>query len=187
MNTQIEQMSEEEREEIVQYGLKRGKVIFLSTFITIMLGWLFGVVWQSIVFWFSFSILRKYIGGYHADTERQCYISSFVMVVISLLCIKTFDYSEGWTIALLTVSLIAILFLAPVGNTNHILDEDEKRKYGLKGKITASLLYLIYVFLYFTKKQISISAIATAILLGTILLVLGYVKIYKDTHIMSKG
>lgn len=32
----IEQMSEEEREEIVQYGLKRGKIILLSTIVTII-------------------------------------------------------------------------------------------------------------------------------------------------------
>lgn len=38
MDVQIGQMSEEEREEIVRYGIKRGKVKFISTLITIFLG-----------------------------------------------------------------------------------------------------------------------------------------------------
>ena len=68
MSIQIEQLSEEEREEIINYGIRRSIVISISTIVTIMAGYLLGIVWQSIFFLFCFSALRKYAGGYHADT-----------------------------------------------------------------------------------------------------------------------
>ncbi len=61
MSIQIEQLSEEEREEIINYGIRRSIVISISTIVTIMAGYLLGIVWQSIFFLFCFSALRKYI------------------------------------------------------------------------------------------------------------------------------
>ena len=78
MSIQIEQLSEEEREEIINYGIRRSIVISISTIVTIMAGYLLGIVWQSIFFLFCFSALRKYAGGYHADTPIRCYFLSFI-------------------------------------------------------------------------------------------------------------
>lgn len=72
MSIQIEQLSEEEREEIINYGIRRSIVISISTIVTIMAGYLLGIVWQSIFFLFCFSALRnidkKYLFG-----EESCY------------------------------------------------------------------------------------------------------------------
>ena len=57
MSIQIEQLSEEEREEIINYGIRRSIVISISTIVTIMAGYLLGIVWQSIFFLFCFSAL----------------------------------------------------------------------------------------------------------------------------------
>lgn len=176
MDAQIGQMSEEEREEIVRYGIKRGKVIFISTLITIFLGWVLGVFWQSIIFWFCLSILRKYAGGYHADTEKQCYLISFIMVFTSLLCIKLITYSTFWGIALQTICLLIIFFLAPVENMNHILDEDEKRKYGMRTKIISILFCSGYVILLFQNKQNVMRALVIANVVVSVSLVMGYIK-----------
>lgn len=173
---QIEQILEKEREEIIKYGIKRGKIIFISTLITIMLGFFLGVAWQSIIFWFSLSILRKYAGGYHADTEKRCYAISFAMVLISLFCIKQMNIFRGWEIILQTINTFIILFLAPVENTNHILDKEEKKKYTTKTRITVTLLYAIYVFLCFINKQEMANSIGMAIFVVTISLILGYIK-----------
>lgn len=59
MSIQIEQLSEEEREEIINYGIRRSIVISISTIVTIMAGYLLGIVWQSIFFLFCFSALRN--------------------------------------------------------------------------------------------------------------------------------
>lgn len=172
-------MSEKEREEIIRYGIKRGIVIFISTLITIMCGWLMGIVWQSVFFWVSFSVLRKYIGGYHSDTEKKCYVISFITVLTSLLGIKMIKCGGGLGIALQTICLIIVLLIAPVENVNHILDKDERIKYGIKGRNIEILLYLIYISLYLANKRDISVAIGTANVTGTIFLVIGYVKIHK--------
>lgn len=119
MDVQIEQMSEEDREELIRYGIKRGKVIFLSTLITILLGGFIGVFWQSVIFWLIISILRRYAGGYHSDTEKQCYIISFITVIIALFIIKLVSYSQEEIFLLQTISSLIIFFFAPVENINH--------------------------------------------------------------------
>lgn len=43
MDLQTLQMTEEERQEIVHYGIKRGKVILISTMLTIMMGGVLGI------------------------------------------------------------------------------------------------------------------------------------------------
>lgn len=88
MSIQIEQLSEEEREEIINYGIRRSIVISISIIVTIMAGYLLGIVWQSIFFLFCFSALRKYAGGYHADTPIRCYFLSFITLFIALMGIK---------------------------------------------------------------------------------------------------
>lgn len=44
MSIQIEQLSEEEREEIINYGIRRSIVISISTIVTIMAGYLLGII-----------------------------------------------------------------------------------------------------------------------------------------------
>ena len=47
MSIQIEQLSEEEREEIINYGIRRSIVISISTIVTIMAGYLLGIALQD--------------------------------------------------------------------------------------------------------------------------------------------
>lgn len=65
MNGKSEQILEEEREEIIRYGMKRGKVIIVSTLITILIGYFLGIPRQSIIFWFSLSILRRSVRRFY--------------------------------------------------------------------------------------------------------------------------
>lgn len=176
MEMQIEQMSEKEREEIIRYGIKRGKVIFLSTLITLLLGAFIGVIWQSIIFWLSLSMLRKYAGGYHADTEIQCYAISFITVIISLFAIKLLNYKGTWSIVVQTIISLIIWFLAPVENTNHILDIDEKKIYGIRTKIIVIVLYFAYIFLYFINKTGLLNSIGMANLAVMSSLIAGCIK-----------
>lgn len=174
MNVKIQQMSEEERIEIIKYGIKRGKIIFFSTLLTIMFGCLLGIAWQSVIFWFCLSILRKYAGGYHADTENRCYVISFIVVAVSLMCVKQINVSWMLGIVLQTISLLVILVLAPVENKNHILDEDEKKQYATRTRGIEMLLYFTYIFLCFINRESAVAvgmaniAVAVSLLFGCV-------------------
>lgn len=114
MSIQIEQLSEEEREEIINYGIRRSIVISISTIVTIMAGYLLGIVWQSIFFLFCFSALRKYAGGYHADTPIRCYFLSFITLFIALMGIKILQCDDNVGILIQTINLLIIIFLSPI-------------------------------------------------------------------------
>lgn len=64
----LEQFSEEETNQIIVYGIERGKVILITTLIALMLGYVLGIFFQGIIFGVCLSALRRYAGGYHADT-----------------------------------------------------------------------------------------------------------------------
>ena len=179
MSIQIEQLSEEEREEIINYGIRRSIVISISTIVTIMAGYLLGIVWQSIFFLFCFSALRKYAGGYHADTPIRCYFLSFITLFIALMGIKILQCDDNVGILIQTINLLIIIFLSPIDSVVHRLEYDEKKEYGTRAKKIAFIYYVLYCIL----KKASIVYISTPIAVACsmvgISLIGGYIKYRK--------
>lgn len=66
-------------EDIDLYGY--GFFLLLSSALYLVVvaifGSAFGILWESIVFYFLFSILREYAGGIHAKTEHGCMFTSY--------------------------------------------------------------------------------------------------------------
>lgn len=172
----LEQFSEEESNQIIAYGIERGKVILITTLIALMLGYVFGVFFQGIIFWVCLSVLRRYAGGYHADTQNRCYVISFIIVVLSLVSIRHSANIGLIGLVFQAMSLCTILFLAPVENRNRVLDKNEKKKYGVKTKGIAVFLSSIYVILYIVDKQEIAIPMGVASLVVAILLIVGYIK-----------
>ena len=96
--------------EICSYGLE----IFISTMISVcmvlFISTFFTKPLEGIIYLLFYCSLRTYAGGYHADSEEKCYITSFAMVIISLFCIEMLNYKKEIGIILQTISLIIILF-----------------------------------------------------------------------------
>ncbi|UWO21786.1 accessory gene regulator ArgB-like protein [Blautia wexlerae] len=132
METQT--FSKEEKEEIIRYGLDRIKSICTMTFVTLLMGCIFQVFFQSIIFLVCFIALRKYAGGYHADTQNRCYVISTAIIAVALLAIRYMsDGSDNEIFILLqNLNFILLYFLVPVDNKNHRLEYWEKEKYGKK-------------------------------------------------------
>ncbi len=66
-----EHLSEKEQREIIKYGIERGKIIFASTAVVFVLGIFFNIAYQSMLFLFAFCSLRRYAGGYHANSQKN--------------------------------------------------------------------------------------------------------------------
>ena len=67
--------------EIYQYGffVLYSNIIFLL--LTMLLGAVFGVFLQGIIFYVAFFSIRQYAGGYHASTETRCEIMSTLSIL----------------------------------------------------------------------------------------------------------
>ena len=149
METQT--FSKEEKEEIIRYGLDRIKSTCTMTFVTLLMGCIFQVFFQSIIFLVCFIVLRKYAGGYHADTQNRCYVISTVIIAVALLAIRYMSDGSDNEIFILLQSLnfILLYFLVPVDNKNHRLEQWEKEKYGKKARIRIGCMYVLYLSLHF--------------------------------------
>ena len=77
-----------EEQEMIEYGIERLKVNCIGGLIILGSGLFFGVFRESILFFIVFYLLRRYVGGYHADTQKRCYIISFSIILFSICLIK---------------------------------------------------------------------------------------------------
>ena len=91
-----------------------------------------GMIWECILFWLVYKILRKYCGGYHFSTSLKCYLSSCIMCPVVLAVVRYVPYST-------LTALIILSILSPVEAANKPLDEKEQRIFG----ITARILIII--------------------------------------------
>ena len=148
---EIQTFSKEEKEEIIRYGLERIKSTCIMTLVTLLMGCIFQVFFQSIIFLVCFIVLRKYAGGYHADTQNRCYVISTVIFAVALLAIRYMSDGNDNEIFILLQSLnfILLYFLVPVDNKNHRLEQWEKEKYGKKARIRIGCMYVLYLSLHF--------------------------------------
>ena len=175
-----EHFSEEERAELVKYGLARGKTILLSILVILILGYFFGVLWQSIIFYISFCSLRRYAGGFHAESQGRCYAISLVILIISILCMKYANCSIGINILLQATCLVLIFILAPIENKNRKLDDIEQKQYKKKTRANAVVISLMCCFLYWKKNFYIIVPVVIAYIVFVCLLVAGYIKNVKE-------
>lgn len=151
----LEGLSEEEKIEVISFGIKRGKILLFSGAGILLLGCLFNVVRESMVFLLALYSLRIYAGGYHAKTQTRCLALSIIIVSIGFGSIKYFS-GRGNNILFFGALIAGALIwkLAPVENQNKLLDNREKREYGIKARkvlLCQCLVILIAYHLQFTK------------------------------------
>lgn len=177
MNQKV--FTEEERKEIIRYGRERVRVMGISTLVTLLLGWMFGIFIQSVVFLAAFSLIRRYAGGYHADSSGRCYAISLTSVILAFGVMKKVKILITPCLIVQAVSLLIILWLAPVENANKKLDVYEKQKYGEKSRRNAVLLFIISIFFY----EASISKVVYPVCISYVFVALSLIAGQIKNHV----
>ena len=178
----IESLSQEERDEIVQYGMQRGKVMLVTVLVTLILGLLMRMFWQSVVFLFSFSSIRRYAGGYHAKSQKACYVVSLLALFLAFCYIKYVTPNIYFSILLQIICTIIIFLLAPVETENKKLDKAEIQKYRDATRIRLVIAVLAWAILTILMQSQFARPIEAAELLVGILVIWGKASI---SHIKS--
>lgn len=166
-----------EEKEIVLFGLMQGRSLVNSVAVTILLGLLMGLLWESILFVICFLPLRRYAGGFHAKTRRGCLFFSVMIVLAAFFVIKYLRCAD-WIIAAVSFICLAVLWkMAPVENEKRLLSEEEKAHFGKKTKIiagTETFAMLTALLLGGTRCAVVVmSVFATEVLCA----LLGYIKL----------
>ena len=168
----------EEDKEIYSYGFNQILFMILNFITILIIGILFNMLFETIIFIITYIPIRIYAGGYHARTQTKCYIFSVFMLISALYIIKLQLMSNILIIILLSIiSSIIILSLAPVEDKNKILDEKEIETYR---KIAIKNLVIILIFLIVSlilNNIIISSCICISLFYNNIMLIIG--KIYN--------
>ncbi len=184
-NTLIDKNSicKEDRE-LYEYGFFMLLSNLYFTVITCLLGIVFGVFFESLVFFVSFMLIRKYAGGYHAKTETRCQIFSTASIFLSVIFIRYIDFEKIslFLFILTVIASILIFAFSPLDTPEKPLDIKEKSYFKKISYIILTVLDIFFVVAYFLNwNEISVS-VATAILFESVLITLGKISRIKRNN-----
>lgn len=152
---------------------------------SLILGLLLGIPFQSIIFFITIVALRRYAGGYHADTEKRCLVISSAYLLIGIILIKTMNlYGDRINFSIiLSISALCslvILFLCPCDSPSKPVEKERVK--GIRIKCTAIILMIFIIMLFLVKfdKSQFISIFFSAIIIETILIIAGKIKNQKN-------
>lgn len=172
-------MLETERDEIIQYGIEREKIILVSIAIILGLGCVFDIFYLSIIFSLAFCALRRYAGVYHAKTQKRCYVISLIILIMSFIIMKyisKLDHVEG-LILLMAFCCGIIWHFAPIENKNKSLDELEQKKFQYETRKILVIESIISLIAYVFDSVMIFIAISIAIVVACIVVVVGIIQI----------
>lgn len=149
----------------------------------LFIGWLFGMVVESVIFYASFIAVRKFAGGYHAMTPLRCYLFSTITIFISLLLLQQLsNFSKTITCVFIlsaSVSIICIIILSPLDSGNKPISyKKEKRLYKVISSINSVVLFLVSLCLLCVNEQYGLS-VMLGLFLSAAVLVMRVVQIKK--------
>lgn len=166
--------------EIVAYGLFSIISKLLYAVICIICGLIFDKVLESCIFYSSFLFIKKYAGGFHAETEFGCFCVSTLSIVISIFVIYLSEMYLILELVIFSLSLIAYILIwlyAPIPSKEKPLNENEYKRYKniSKKRIIISIIMVLLPYA-FVNENIGIS-MAVAAILESILLISGKMKL----------
>ena len=167
-----------EDEALYSYGFRQGAVFLLNIATMLCIGWLMGMVKESITFMLAYLPLRRMAGGYHARTQLRCYLLGIVLTTSVLLAVKWLPWNLYLCSVLLIVSSGIIIWLAPVEDHNKPLDEAERVRYRKNAIQILSLEIVVYVYMV-TLRYIIVSKTMILALIAIDIMLLLKLKNFK--------
>lgn len=150
---------DEEREMVINFGIRlifgeMPKIILLF-----IIGFLLGIGWYTILFFFLLAAYRSFTGGFHLKTHIGCMITTSILYLLPIMLAKYIIISQVYILYSMT-ALIAIFSIfiitkyAPADTENiPILSKKERKVKKIKSYI--SLIVLTTIILVSPNKQIS--------------------------------
>lgn len=98
--------------------------------LAVIIGFVLGCAVQSIIFFIAFQFVRRFAGGYHADTEIKCTVLSVSTIFLSILMCRLardFNFSVYLTVPAAVCALLTAVF-CPLDTPSKPLSAAEKKR-----------------------------------------------------------
>jgi len=145
---------EGENEQIIKYGYE---IIFYSLMqiaFLLALGRILRKSVEAIIFVISFSMVRRHVGGYHANSKIQCTLLTSVLLLVVVFLPEQFKQEQSLVLILMTLFYMLVFqLLAPVESERKLLSIKQKernRKYGFA--VATGFTIIAYMLLKYRKR-----------------------------------
>lgn len=153
----------------------------IYTTFTLLVGFILKQFFESVIYYITFSLLRRYAGGFHATSERSCRIITILSIVLSLIIIKACDtHNLKKVIIPLTVVAIFLIFaFCPMDTAAKQLNMKEKIHYRRISRTILSVIVFVIIISFCCKIIILIYPCCVGLILEGALLIFGKIKEIK--------
>ena len=165
-------------QDIYSYGM----FMFLSFAIFGVIAFVFGIIFDCVIesffFYIFFQLLRKYCGGYHADTSGRCEFMTTIIIIICIASIKAVEYLKSENILfLISLLFFAIVYiLSPIDTKENPLSKEEKKEFQKISRIIIWVILSIISVTFIAKFDLLFVPCCVSIILEGALLIAGKIK-----------
>lgn len=168
----------EEDAEIYVYGFYILYTYVLYFIITVLFSVLLGVVWESVLFYFLFMLIRGYAGGIHAKTETACMGLTTLSLLISVfgILLSSITAFKSWILIWGVLGSGSIIIFSPLESPEKPLEIEESQSFRRLSILLVSGYVVLGVLTYLSKIYSFAAAVAISLFLEGVLLVIGKMK-----------
>lgn len=167
-----------EEKELYEYGLFMILSYLVFFIIAEIIGIIIKIPLEAILFFVTFSLIRNFSGGVHADSEIKCDIITTISISVSELLIRLLKdtASDYIVLVMLSISSILLIVLRPVGSQNKEISEEDITYYHKKViLLTVPAAVASVLCIIFDRRSIS-AALSVALSLVSVLFVTGKIQ-----------
>jgi len=140
--------------DLFSYGFDALCIYVLYLLIIIPVSVYQGYALELICFLFFFIPIRRYLGGFHFESEKICLITSVLMTIVALEIQKNFSLPYDVFLYTYIVSFISLKYLGIGQSTKKIMSRDQLDKYINKTFIIYCVdMVLGFIFIIFKLNQ----------------------------------
>ncbi|MCM1271303.1 MAG: accessory gene regulator B family protein [Ruminococcus flavefaciens] len=171
----VQKIVEESREAIYAYGMELLLSDVLNALIVLLISLISHTLPAVIVFTTVFMGLRKFVGGYHANSHLSCIFTLVVVMLIFSYGICNVSEKYTWVVSIgfVAISIPVVFNLAPIPHPNKPVSDVKKAKLKKRSRIFILLLSMLaFTLIIFRLNTISLY-VSSGIFLSAFAAVMG--------------
>lgn len=153
-----------------QYGFEILIDAVLQTILLLIIGILLGKPMETLVFLIIFTSIRKYSGGYHANTKLKCTLTSTFVMLISIGLPIIFENRIIYALLAL-LAIIIIWIFAPVEHPNRPLTDDTIKHCRIYSRALTLVLGVVILVLNIYKPKYAYTASLSVFMVAILIIV----------------
>ena len=171
----LKDVIQSETAEVYRYGIELVISTFIGIILVLLCGLIFDMFWLTVLYYVIFFIIRRFAGGYHANTYMGCKVVLVVSTIMVLGITKSLAFLKSYSliihILLLIFSISTLIQLSPIDNENKPLDTEQEKRCNLIVSILSITFAVISLPLYYLKVECACIIALTLVLIAVMQIV----------------